>query len=84
MLQDYSLFDLIMDLTFSDNESPTRDIEIKISELESYSDKFLDYINESQNTFTLDDILSSTDLIPTLDELYDPISWAARTSLPPI
>ena len=84
MLQDNSLFDLIMDLTFSDNESPTRDIEIKISELESYSDKFLDYINESQNTFTLDDILSSTDLIPTLDELYDPISWAARTSLPPI
>ena len=84
MLQDNSLFDLIMDLTFSDNESPTRDIEIKISELESYSDKFLDYINESQNTFTLDDILSSTDLIPTLDELYDPISWAARTSLPPV
>lgn len=84
MLQDNSLFELIMDLTFSDNESPTRDIEIKISELESYSDKFLDYINESQNTFTLDDILSSTDLIPTLDELYDPISWAARTSLPPI
>ena len=84
ILQDNSLFDLIMDLTFSNNESPTRDIEIKISELESYSDKFLDYISESQNTFTLDDILSSTDLIPTLDELYDPISWAARTSLPPI
>ena len=84
MLQDNSLFDLIMDLTFSDNESPTRDIEIKISELESYSDKFLDYINESQNILSLDDILSSTDLIPTLDELYDPISWAARTSLPPI
>ena len=84
MLQDNSLFDLIMDLTFSDNESPTRDIEIKISELDSYSDKFLDYINESQNAFTLDDILSSTDLIPTLDELHDPISWAARTSLPPI
>lgn len=84
MLQDNSLFDLIMDLTFSDNESPTRDIEIKISELDSYSDKFLDYINESQNTFTLDDILCSTDLIPTLDELYDPISWAARTSLPPV
>ena len=84
LLQENSIFDLLMDLTFSNYESPTKDIEIKISELDSYSDSFLDYIKDSQATFTLNDILGSTELIPTLDELYDPISWAARTSLPPI
>ena len=84
LLQDNSIFDLLMDLSFSNYESPTKDIETKISELDFYSDSFLDYLKDSQATFTLDDILGSTELIPTLDELYDPISWAARTSLPPI
>tara|TARA_B100000886_G_scaffold72710_1_gene46611 strand:+ start:996 stop:2048 length:1053 start_codon:yes stop_codon:yes gene_type:complete len=84
LLQDNSIFDLLMDLSFSNYESPTKDIETKISELDYYSDSFLDYIKDSQATFTLNDILGSTELIPTLDELYDPISWAARTSLPPI
>ena len=73
-----------MDLSFSNYESPTKDIETQISELDPFSDSFLDYIKDSQATFTLNDILGSTELIPTLDELYDPISWAARTSLPPI
>ena len=84
LLQDNSIFDLLMDLSFSNYESPTKDIETKISELDFYSDGFLDYLKDSQATFTLDDILGSTELIPTLDELHDPISWAARTSLPPI
>ena len=84
LLQDNSIFDLLMDLSFSNYESPTKDIETKISELDFYSDGFLNYLNDSQSTFTLDDILGSTELIPTLDELHDPISWAARTSLPPI
>ncbi len=84
LVEDNSIFDLLMDLSFSNYESPTRDIETKISELDFYSDGFLDYLRDSQASFTLDDILSSKDLIPTLDEIYDPISWAARTSLPPI
>ena len=84
LLQDNSIFDLLMDLSFSNYESPTKDIETKISELDFYSDSFLDYLRDSKATYTLDDILGSTELIPTFDELYDPISWAARTSLPPI
>ena len=84
LLQDNSIFDLLMDLSFSNYESPTKDIETKISELDFYSDGFLDYLKDSHTTFTLDNILGSIDLIPTIDELYDPISWAARTSLPPI
>ena len=84
LLQDESIFDLAMDLSFTNYESPTKDIETKISELDNYSDEFLKYINDSQSTFSLDDILGSTELVPTLDELYDPISWAARTSMPPI
>ena len=33
---------------------------------------------------SLDEILSSEDLIPNIEELSDPIGWAARTSMPPI
>ena len=32
----------------------------------------------------LNEIISDMNLIPSVDELEDPISWAARTSLPPI
>ena len=39
---------------------------------------------ESKNELSLDEILSSEDLIPNIDELSDPIGWAARTSMPPI
>jgi hypothetical protein len=41
-------------------------------------------LNDSLNEYTLEDILSDLTLIPSLEELLDPISWAARTSLPPI
>ena len=40
LLQDNSIFDLLMDLSFSNYESPTKDIETKISELDFYSDGF--------------------------------------------
>jgi len=33
---------------------------------------------------SIDEILSSEDLIPSIEELSDPIGWAARTSMPPI
>ena len=33
---------------------------------------------------SLNEILSNEDLIPNINELSDPIAWAARTSLPPI
>ena len=84
LIQDNSLFDLIMDLSFSSYESPLRDIESQISNLDNYSDQFINYINTSETSANLDEILSSVDLIPNIDELYDPISWTARTSLPPI
>ena len=84
ILQDESIFDLLMDLSFSSYESPTKDIETKISELDNYSDNFLDYLVDSKSTFSIEDILGNSDLIPTIDELYDPINWATRTSMPPI
>ena len=84
ILQDESIFDLLMDLSFSNYESPTKDIETKISELDNYSDNFLNYLVDSKSTFSIEEILSDSDLIPTIDELYDPINWATRTSMPPI
>jgi hypothetical protein len=84
ILQDESIFDLLMDLSFSNYESPTKDIETKISELDNYSDNFLNYLVDSKSTFSIDEILRNADLIPTLEELYDPLNWATRTSMPPI
>ncbi len=84
ILQDESIFDLLMDLSFSNYESPTKEIETKISELDNYSDNFLNYLVDSKSTFSIEEILSDSDLIPTIDELYDPINWATRTSMPPI
>ncbi len=84
LLSDESIFDLIMDLSFSPNESPTRDLEIKISELDNLTSNFFTFLDESKNELSLDEILSDEELIPSIEELSDPISWAARTSLPPI
>jgi len=84
LLNDESIFDLVMDLSFSSNESPTRDLEIKISELDNLTSSFFTFLYESKNELSLDEILSSEELIPSIEELSDPISWAARTSLPPI
>jgi len=84
LLNDESIFDLIMDLSFSPNENPTRDLEIKISELDNLTSSFFTFLYESKNELSLDEILSNEELIPSIEELSDPISWAARTSLPPI
>ena len=84
LLNDESIFDPVMDLSFSPNESPTRDLEIKISELDNLTSSFFTFLYESKNELSLDEILSSEELIPSIEELSDPISWAARTSLPPI
>ena len=58
--------------------------EIKIFNYDDKSQNFINYLNESESEFTTLDILSDIDLIPTASEIEDPISWAARTSLPPI
>ena len=84
LLSDESIFDLIMDLSFSPSESPTRDLEIKISELDNLTSSFFTFLDESKNELSLDEILSDEELIPSIEELSDPIAWAARTSLPPI
>ena len=59
-----------MDLSFSNYESPTKDIETKISELDFYSDGFLDYLKDSHATFTLDDILDFGSTIAVLCIIY--------------
>jgi len=84
LINDESIFDLIMDLSFSPSESPTRDLEIKISELDNLTSSFFTFLDESKNELSLDEILSDVELIPSIEELSDPICWAARTSLPPI
>ena len=84
LLNDSSIFDLVMDLSFSSGENPTRELELKISELDNLTSNFFNYLNESKNQFSINDILSTEDLIPSFEELSDPVAWAARTSLPPI
>ena len=84
LLSDESIFDLVMDLSFSPSESPTRDLEIKISEIDNLTSSFFTFLDESKNELSLDEILSDEELIPSIEELSDPIGWASRTSLPPI
>jgi len=81
---DTSVIDLVMDLTFSFENSNIEGFEKKLSGYEESSRAFISFLNDSLNEYTLDDILSDLTLIPSLEELLDPISWAARTSLPPI
>ena len=81
---DSSVFDLIMDLGLVSNQGPGSDFELKISKYDEKSDSFITFLTESKNELSLHDIISNINLIPSVDELNDPISWAARTSLPPI
>ena len=81
---DPSVIDLIMDLNLVANQGPANNFESKISRHDEKSDSFITFIYDSKNEHSLDEIISSQDLIPSADELNDPISWAARTSLPPI
>ena len=81
---DPSVIDLVMDLSLVGANEGINDFEIKISNYDDKSQNFINYINESESQYTTLDILSDIDLIPTATEIEDPISWAARTSLPPI
>jgi hypothetical protein len=81
---DSSVIDLVMDLTFPFENSSIESFEQKLFGYEESSKAFIDFLNNSLNEFTLDEIMSDVNLIPSLEELLDPISWAARTSLPPI
>jgi len=81
---DPSLIDLVMDLGMVNTNDEISDFEIKISNYDNKSQDFIDYLVDSESEFTTLDILSDINLIPTASEIEDPISWAARTSLPPI
>ena len=62
----------------------TQYFESKISNYDKQSEDFINYLVESESQYSTLDILSNIDLIPSSSEIEDPISWAARTSLPPI
>ena len=81
---DPSVIDLVMDLSLVATNEGINDFEIKISNYDVKSQNFINYINESESQYSTLDILSDIDLIPAASEIEDPISWAARTSLPPI
>lgn len=81
---DSSVIDLVMDLGLVSNQGPTSDFELKISKYDEASDGFIKFLNNSSNQLSLLEIIADENLIPSLEELNDPISWAARTSLPPI
>ena len=73
-----------MDLSFTQNENILNEIENGINELDTSTDLFFDFLISSKSEYSIDDILLQKDLIPSRHEIEDPISWAARTSLPPI
>ena len=81
---DPSVIDLVMDLDLVANQGPGSDFELKISKYDERSDSFISFLEDSKNELGLNEIISDMNLIPSVDELEDPISWAARTSLPPI
>tara|TARA_Y100001970_G_scaffold110087_1_gene137510 strand:- start:4553 stop:5593 length:1041 start_codon:yes stop_codon:yes gene_type:complete len=81
---DPSVIDLVMDLGLVETNENIGEFEIKISNYDEKSQIFIDYLTDSESHFSTMDILSNIDLIPNSVEIEDPISWAARTSLPPI
>ena len=84
LIQDDTTYDLLMDLSFTQNENSLNEIENGINELDTSTDLFFDFLISSKSEYSIDDILLQKDLIPSRHEIEDPISWAARTSLPPI
>ena len=81
---DSSVIDLVADLDLVGTNENISDFENKISSYDEKSESFINYLSESESKYTTFDILSDKDLIPSSSEIEDPISWAARTSLPPI
>lgn len=84
LIQDNSTYDLVMDLGFSVGEDPLVEIGNQINELDKSTTHFFEFLITSSNEYSIDDILKDKNLIPNRSEIEDPISWAARTSLPPI
>ncbi len=84
-LDDPSIFDVIIDSSIGEyQDNVFTQLNSKINQFSEHSRKFILYLYESKNPNTIVDILRSSELIPSEEELIDPISWAARTSLPPI
>ena len=81
---DSSVIDLVTDLDLVGTNETINDFENKISNYDEKSEDFINYLVESESQYSTLDILSNIDLIPSSSEIEDPISWAARTSLPPI
>ena len=81
---DPSVIDLVLDLDLVGTNGNISDFENKISNYDEKSDKFINYLDESESQYSIQEILSDINLIPSSSEIEDPISWAARTSLPPI
>ena len=81
---DPSVIDLVTDLDLVGTNDTVSDFENKISNYDVKSEAFINYLIESESRYSTIDILSNIDLIPSSSEIEDPISWAARTSLPPI
>ena len=81
---DPSVIDLVTDLDLVGTNDTVSDFENKISNYDEKSEDFINYLVESESQYSTLDILSNIDLIPSSSEIEDPISWAARTSLPPI
>ena len=81
---DPSVIDLVADLDLVATNETISDFENKISNYDEKSEGFINYLIESESQYSTLDILSDIDLIPSSLEIEDPISWAARTSLPPI
>ena len=81
---DPSVIDLVADLDLVGTNENISDFENKISNYDEKSENFINYLIESESQYSTTDILSNIDLVPSSSEIEDPISWAARTSLPPI
>ena len=81
---DPSIINLVADLDLVGTDENINDFENKISNYDEKSESFINYLKESESQYSTLDILSDIDLIPSSSEIEDPISWAARTSLPPI
>ena len=84
-IDDYSLFDVLVDSSIGEyEENIFTQLNAKINQFSEHSRKFIEYLYETKNPNSLIDILNDKTLIPSEEELIDPIIWAARTSLPPI
>ena len=81
---DPSVIDLVADLDLVGTNENINDFENKISNYDEKSENFINYLIDSESQYSTTDILSNIDLVPSSSEIEDPISWSARTSLPPI